>query len=1429
MMINSNIKNYYKILSKTDTNTLSNFNKLFVKNFKKIKYNKITISKKTKIYNTLNNYLLDNKYYFDFNNLFNCLKLLKENDDISYKEIYNIPNILNNIIVDKIIELEEIEFNKYQENNKINKAFLEIKKKKDVSINKYYKINENTSDYVYYQIYKKITSFNSARLYKSFLIILELYNKKIDKIIKQVEFDDANYIYYINNIYDCLDKVNNIDMERLFKLSNIESLLTKDNIYNNMSLLTKNIYRNKLMSKLDPYRIVNNSLNENKHIGYYLFNNSSFKYMMNYNYIDDNSKVLVVINNCVKKYSDIDYLIKLISNNTISNLYFYISIDKGYEYVNYYKNKLNDISKNNILEELDSYKLDELDIKYTVNITNGAYLKKEYIMYLYNIMEHPLNEPIVINNESVRKGFAILEWDNKNYIYNNRVYSLISEKTLEKSNIIKDRLLNKKYIQLNINIDKKELTKTNINTINEDLCDINILTNNYYSIIFNKDKSYSRYKNMIINKNNSHNYINILSNNVNILYPYNDNYEIQFNNNVINYSINKDNLKVLTSITVSSIDNIEIIKISIKNNSLEDKKYDIYTYLELDNSLRPTFKDGNIIVKKNGKIIVYKLLNVDVLDYKTNKLNINNINKLISYNNTEYKELFYPVVSFKTDIFLKSNEEKHFYILTYITNKNVYEKDNSKYDVSYCNKIFNINYNTINKNNFIYNELINKLYNPIIDKNKNTLLNYNSLDINNLTKYGININKNTNSILVEVDSNTKLEFVKDIINFYVYCKKSNYYINIIFLVKDSKYIKKIEGLKFLLVSNKELDITRGKIIILNRNNILNKLVILLYLNSTYIIDSSKYLNIKDFLKALKIDKNTHDNIELLSDDINNFDTEYDLIDDNMFYNEYGYFTKDGLEYSIIDFDTPTPWKNILTGKNLKTYISNTNIYTKYKKDYLTVYNSQSEKFKINDKDIIYNNIIHGLGYSIFNASSKKINIRIKQVLSLSEDVKIYKFSIYNKTSDDINFRLTYELKPKLYLDKYIIDEFDNMKNIITLDNNSDKLMFVTSTLKIDNYNNDDLYSKKINININLNKSENKEFAVILGYDTSDNIRFLRERYSNMSSIDTTIKISEKTIYSDIYKININTNYRSFDYLINYWLPYQIINNIDNMKINELVSVINPLKDNISYSLNKYNKVDYNYITSLYNYIDITNDNSILNKDIYTKIKEFIDKSNTISFSALDAIDSFIKITKLYNKNFDTKNYKNKLDIIYNNLRNTTDTSFDYKAELLIHNLISDKDRLLIKDNLKTENYNDKILYLKVLYILKEYDLLYKEFQNINPINKTKDKDDALIYAKEPYLVNNNYAYLYEIAIKYILGIKIVGDKLYIKPHIPNNIRINDITYKYVNTIYKISIDLDAKHNYITIDDYIEEVNYIKLKNDLKIHYVKISIKKTHSN
>ena len=80
-----------------------------------------------------------------------------------------------------------------------------------------------------------------------------------------------------------------------------------------------------------------------------------------------------------------------------------------------------------------------------------------------------------------------------------------------------------------------------------------------------------------------------------------------------------------------------------------------------------------------------------------------------------------------------------------------------------------------------------------------------------------------------------------------------------------------------------------------------------------------------------------------------------------------------------------------------------------------------------------------------------------------------------------------------------------------------------------------------------------------------------------------------------------------------------------------------------------------------------------------------------------------------------------------------------------------------------------------------------------------------------------------------MGIKIVGDKLYIKPHIPNNIRINNITYKYVNTIYKISIDLDAKHNYITIDDYIEEVNYIKLKNDLKIHYVKISIKKTHSN
>ncbi len=151
-------------------------------------------------------------------------------------------------------------------------------------------------------------------------------------------------------------------------------------------------------------------------------------------------------------------------------------------------------------------------------------------------------------------------------------------------------------------------------------------------------------------------------------------------------------------------------------------------------------------------------------------------------------------------------------------------------------------------------------------------------------------------------------------------------------------------------------------------------------------------------------------------------------------------------------------------------------------------------------------------------------------------------------------------------------------------------------------------------------------------------------------------------------------------------------------------------------------------------------------------------------------------------------------------------------------------------------------YVMALIKAKEIDKAFEIFQLVNPINHTLTKEDTDNYQTEPYVIaadvysNSDYAgkggwtwytgsaaWFYKVGIVDILGFDKIGDKLYIRPNVPNKWNEYSLEYQYMDTKYYISVIRDKKKTGITINNKKIKTDYIPLKNDKKEYKVKVYI------
>ena len=131
-------------------------------------------------------------------------------------------------------------------------------------------------------------------------------------------------------------------------------------------------------------------------------------------------------------------------------------------------------------------------------------------------------------------------------------------------------------------------------------------------------------------------------------------------------------------------------------------------------------------------------------------------------------------------------------------------------------------------------------------------------------------------------------------------------------------------------------------------------------------------------------------------------------------------------------------------------------------------------------------------------------------------------------------------------------------------------------------------------------------------------------------------------------------------------------------------------------------------------------------------------------------------------------------------------------------------------------------------------------QMINPINHGKTKEDIAVYKIEPYVMagdvygvppltgrggwswyTGSAGWMYQLILEYFIGFKRKGTALYFQPCLPAEWNQVKIDYKYINSVYHITLIQTEKENNVMLDNIAQNESKVILQDDGKEHIVSI--------
>ncbi len=156
-----------------------------------------------------------------------------------------------------------------------------------------------------------------------------------------------------------------------------------------------------------------------------------------------------------------------------------------------------------------------------------------------------------------------------------------------------------------------------------------------------------------------------------------------------------------------------------------------------------------------------------------------------------------------------------------------------------------------------------------------------------------------------------------------------------------------------------------------------------------------------------------------------------------------------------------------------------------------------------------------------------------------------------------------------------------------------------------------------------------------------------------------------------------------------------------------------------------------------------------------------------------------------------------------------------------------------------------IWFVMALMELKQKQKGWELLQMINPVNRGNSAEAIAKYKVEPYVMaadvyveplhlgrggwtwyTGSAGWMYQLIIESFLGLKQKGEQLHFDPSTPPSWSSFDIRYKYMDTVYNISIRTSGAGEHsitVQVDGNISENHFLPLQNDGGEHTVEVAI------
>ena len=673
-------------------------------------------------------------------------------------------------------------------------------------------------------------------------------------------------------------------------------------------------------------------------------------------------------------------------------------------------------------------------------------------------------------------------------------------------------------------------------------------------------------------------------------------YEVVTSGDKIKYIKKYDDLLIKTEVIVTKRNNAEIRKITLKNLSSNDVNLELTTYMEVLLSLESSDRYhkcfNNLFVKSkwdsNYNALIFKrkernnnanyyminsiISDIDYYNYETEKDKFikrgNSINNKDTFNNKLTNtdgDIIDAISSIRCDINLESNSKKTIYLLTgfgrsseqvydiikfYQNTKNIEDEFKIVSLSSSINiKDMNLNINDIDTFNKLFNYIINIKKQ---DNDRFNLLRKNALSKNNIWKFSISGDEKI--ITIQINDIRDIETVISLLKCFEYFKNNSIFVDFIIILNETNEYNKtmksiLEERLYRIYKLNSFYHTKGIVKIIEAKDISESEKILFEVISSLYINIKKHENLNEIIN--KLDNNF---IKIIS--YNEMTKESKKVNNLLFDNSYGGFNEH-LEYLIYDNNTPLPWSNVLANNTFGsiitnngcgfTYFINSSLFKITEWTNELVENKYSEGFIINNELFSPSSTLHGFGYTTFYNKSKEKDIEILEFIPNYDNIKIYKLKIKNKLKEKQDFNISYFIRPVLgdiltYHNNILCEKINNYINIRNTTSNdfSNVDVFITTNETINSYDYYDI-NKYININVELFSLEEKEIIFALGATTNNNIEEIINKYDSIDKVDNEFNKVKDRYNNILGRINIKTNNKAFDIMMNKWYLYQVIN------------------------------------------------------------------------------------------------------------------------------------------------------------------------------------------------------------------------------------------------------------------------------------------------